>query len=103
MRPFNLATPDALLPVITMLLAATSAAADVEAAAAGSWCNRVVVNERQYNLEKLGGPHSVVVSNPSGANLHNTTYTLDICKPLVKAGDAPKEERCPDGTRGMYP
>ncbi|KAH7039895.1 autophagy-related protein 27 [Microdochium trichocladiopsis] len=83
-----------ILPLLSFLLATPAAAA-----ASTSWCNRVLVDGRQYNLEKLGGPHSVVVSNPTGATLHNTTYTLDLCKPLVKSGDGPKEERCPDGTR----
>lgn len=84
-----------MLPFLSLLLATRA----VAAAASNSWCDRVIVDGRQYNLAKLGGPHSVVVSNPTGATLHNTTYTLDICKPLVKSGDAPKEEKCPDGTR----
>jgi len=84
-----------MFPFLSLLITMPA----VATAASNSWCNRVVVDGRQYNLEKLGGPHSVVVSNPTGARLHNTTYTLDICKPLVKSGDGPKEEKCPDGTR----
>ncbi|KAI4159646.1 MAG: hypothetical protein LQ342_006413 [Letrouitia transgressa] len=31
----------------------------------------------------------------------NTTFSVDICKPLQKAKGIPKQEDCPNGTRGI--
>lgn len=68
-------------------------------------CNKIVVDDHKFNLEKLGGPHSVVTTQWNAiAETHiNTTYTLDICNTLKKSGDAPKSEQCPMGTRGELP
>ncbi|OJD13758.1 hypothetical protein AJ78_05808 [Emergomyces pasteurianus Ep9510] len=54
-------------------------------------CNRVVVDGKSWNLSPLAGPHSVynVVEHPP--TTINTTYTLDLCKPL-------KDSECPSGT-----
>ncbi len=62
-------------------------------------CNKIVADGHTFNLEKLSGPHSVVTSKYSSLSdtYHNTTYTLDVCKPLKKKG---KEKSCPNGTRG---
>ncbi|KAI2425752.1 type II membrane protein [Ophidiomyces ophidiicola] len=55
-------------------------------------CTKIVVDGKTWDLSKLGGPHSVynVVDHPP--SIINTTYTLDICKPL------PKNSQCPSGT-----
>ncbi|KAI0479482.1 autophagy-related protein 27 [Xylariaceae sp. FL0804] len=62
-------------------------------------CKRVVAGKQLYNLEKLGGPHSVVMSRAVGDIAHNTTYTVDICQPLRKKGDAKSTEQCKNGSR----
>lgn len=68
-------------------------------------CKKIVVDDHKFNLDKLGGPHSVVTTQWNAiAETHiNTTYTLDICNTLKKSGDAPKSEQCPMGTRGEHP
>ncbi|KAI0025290.1 autophagy-related protein 27 [Xylariomycetidae sp. FL0641] len=58
-------------------------------------CNHIVSDGRQYDLEKLGGPHSVVTTRLTGSVAHNTTYTLDICQPLKKKG----KNHCINGSR----
>ncbi|KAH7133355.1 autophagy-related protein 27 [Dactylonectria estremocensis] len=63
-------------------------------------CENIRVDGHSFDLSKLGGPHSVVTSRlQSSPPAHfNTTYTLDICKPLKMSGK-PKGEECPNGTR----
>lgn len=57
-------------------------------------CSKIVVDGKTWDLSKLGGPRSVynVVDHPP--SVINTTYTLDLCKPL------PKDSQCPSGTYG---
>lgn len=62
-------------------------------------CTRVVVNKIPFNLKELGGARSVVHSVDLGPSHTNTTYTIDICKPLGKAKDVKKDDQCPHGTR----
>ncbi|KAI1337332.1 autophagy-related protein 27 [Xylariaceae sp. FL0016] len=61
-------------------------------------CDHIVVDKLSYNLKELGGPHSVVMSQVVDDIAHNTTYTVDICRPLKK-GDAKKSDQCPNNTR----
>ena len=68
--------------------------------AAAFWCNNVVVDQQKYDLSGLDGAHSVVMSRDQGASFLNTTYTVDICRPLKKKGDVPKDQQCPNGSRG---
>ena len=53
-----------------------------------------------FNFKPLGGPHSLyrVKENPNG--IINTTFTIDICQRLVKQKGVPKEEDCPNNSRG---
>ncbi|KAF4589792.1 Autophagy-like protein 27 [Ophiocordyceps camponoti-floridani] len=64
-------------------------------------CENVRVDGHSFDLSQLGGPHSVVTSRYESIPdaHHNTTYTLDICKPLKKSGTVKKTEECPNGTR----
>ncbi|KAI1374766.1 autophagy-related protein 27 [Hypoxylon crocopeplum] len=62
-------------------------------------CNDIVADKQRFDLSALGGPHSVVMTHMVGEKSHNTTYTVDICRPLKKQGDAKKEEQCPNGSR----
>ncbi|KAI1106387.1 autophagy-related protein 27 [Jackrogersella minutella] len=62
-------------------------------------CNHIVANKQRFDLSALGGPHSVITSHIIGDNAHNTTYTLDICRPLKKSSDAKKDEQCVNGAQ----
>ncbi|KAF4121676.1 autophagy-related protein 27 [Geosmithia morbida] len=85
-----------LMSLSTVLLAASSTAA-----AGNLQCEKIIVDGQLFDLSKLGGPHSVVTSRwESLAETHfNTTYTVDICKPLKKSGGDKKGDQCPNGTR----
>ncbi|CAI4211863.1 unnamed protein product [Parascedosporium putredinis] len=85
----RLARADALLLSVLLATPATSML----------YCDNILVDGYGFNLEKLGGPHSVVTTLREPPSYSNTTYTVDICKPLKKSGDAPKNEQCPNGTR----
>ncbi|KAI2602317.1 autophagy-related protein 27 [Hypoxylon sp. NC1633] len=61
-------------------------------------CNQIVADKQRFDLNKLGGPHSVITSQIIDGDPHNTTYTVDICRPLKKDG-AKKQEQCPNGAR----
>lgn len=63
-------------------------------------CNHVQVDGQKFDFEPLSGPHSVVTWQDRPPYMFNTTYTLDLCAPLKKSGDAPSKEQCPNFTRG---
>jgi hypothetical protein len=72
------------------------------AAAAGNIdCGRVVVDKQSFDLRELGGARSVVHSVDNGVSYTNTTYTIDVCRPLGKAKHVKPEDQCPNGTRRM--
>jgi len=75
--------------------------ASVPAQAASLDCENVRIDGHTFNLKPLGGPHSVVTTRwEESAQTHfNTTYTVDICKPLKKSGKENKNKECPNGTR----
>lgn len=70
------------------------------AAAGNIICNQVVVDHHNFNLEELGGARYVVHGIDEGPSYRNTTYAIDICKPLGKVKDVKSENQCPHGTRG---
>lgn len=82
----------AILPLLT-LLPSLSSAVNFD-------CEHVVVEGKKFNFGALGGPHSVtnIVDHPPG--ILNTTYTVDICKPLRRTKGIPREYECPSGTQG---
>lgn len=66
-------------------------------AAAGNFhCDNVRVEGKGFDLTELGGARSIMHHYEN----HNTTFTVDICKPLGKVKGAPANEQCPNGTRG---
>lgn len=71
-------------------------------AADGSFdCHNIRKDKVPFDFSSLAGPRSVMVSDPSkSATFLNTTYTIDICRPLKRASDIPKDHQCPHGTRG---
>lgn len=62
-------------------------------------CSYIRVDQIPFNLQELGGPRSVVHSVNEGPSFTNTTYTIDLCKPLGKAKHVDKDIQCPNGTR----
>ena len=63
-------------------------------------CSDILVDKKQFNLKALEGPHSLYkVEKPLPA-IKNTTFTIDICRPLEKTKGVPKGEDCPNGSRG---
>ena len=62
-------------------------------------CNHIRTDGQSFDLSPLTGAHSVshIVSHPPSAI--NTTFTLDICKPLRRTKGVPKENECPNLTR----
>lgn len=62
-------------------------------------CEQIRDDGQSFNLKSLGGPKTVHDQEwlPSPPTIKNTTFTIDICKPLKD--DAKKGERCPSGTR----
>lgn len=66
-------------------------------------CTRIVVDKTNFNLKELGGPHSVVHGVDEGPSFSNTTYTIDLCRPLGKAKNVNSEDQCPSNTRRKSP
>ncbi|KAH8819223.1 autophagy protein-like protein Atg27 [Xylogone sp. PMI_703] len=62
-------------------------------------CHNVVVEKKAFDLSPLGGPRSALQSVPHEVTFDNTTWTIDICRPLKRAKDEPKDEQCVGGTR----
>ena len=63
-------------------------------------CRDVVANGVKFDFGELGGPHSVMHSINGTETFFNTTYTLDLCKPLERSKGVEKGKECPAGTRG---
>ena len=62
-------------------------------------CDHIRTNGISFDLHKLGGPHSVSTHDESHPPaMHNTTWTVDICKPLRKDKKLPNADQCPAGT-----
>ncbi len=64
-------------------------------------CGNIVTDGKPWDLSKLGGPRSVMTSHETPPTIHNTTYTIDICRPLKRSGEVEKGYECPGGTRGL--
>lgn len=48
-------------------------------------CGKIVTEGKEWNLSKLGGPHSVYHTVDHYPTISNTTFALDICKPLTSS------------------
>jgi hypothetical protein len=62
-------------------------------------CTDIRADGTRWKLDALGGPKSVLHSVDDGASWENTTYTIDLCKPLKRDDKVPAIEKCPGGTR----
>lgn len=70
------------------------------AIASGTYdCGKIVLKGKPYDLRELGGPKSVLQSEPRASGFKNTTFTIDICKPLKKVNS---EIKCPNFARGKF-
>lgn len=67
-------------------------------------CDHIQVDGQKFDFSSLGGPHSVIttIRNETPWEWRNTTYTLDLCKPLEKKGGGRASESCPNGSRGPF-
>ncbi|QDS77633.1 hypothetical protein FKW77_002637 [Venturia effusa] len=59
----------------------------------------VVSQGVQWNLKELGGDRTVHWVREEGITSKNTTFTIDICKPIGRKKDVDVKEQCPGGTR----
>ncbi|KAL8943220.1 MAG: hypothetical protein Q9216_001208 [Gyalolechia sp. 2 TL-2023] len=68
-------------------------------------CKDIRDNKQSFDVSALGNPISVMHSqdhSPSPTRT-NTTFTVDICKPLKRGKGIPSEEDCPMGSQaGNY-
>lgn len=63
-------------------------------------CKHIRAGGKDFNFEKLGGPKTVNDQKLTYPSITNTTFTIDICKPLPRSKDKDKhKEECPGGTR----
>ncbi|CZR65961.1 related to autophagy protein Atg27 [Phialocephala subalpina] len=68
------------------------------AIASGTYdCGNIVIKGQQWKeLKALGGPKSVLQREERASGFKNTTYTIDICKPLKREN---KDIDCPNYAR----
>ncbi|TVY71387.1 Autophagy-related protein [Lachnellula suecica] len=63
-------------------------------------CNNLLKDKVPFDFSSLGDARSVMVSNSDKSAVYtNTTYTIDLCRPLKRVGKIEKEFQCPHGTR----
>ncbi|KAL8725183.1 MAG: hypothetical protein Q9166_007513 [cf. Caloplaca sp. 2 TL-2023] len=64
-------------------------------------CSNIRDDKTSFDISPLGNPISVMTSEDHSPSptMTNTTFTIDVCKPLKKAKGIPKEEDCPNGSR----
>lgn len=66
-------------------------------------CEHIKVNDKSFDLTPLAGPHQIKYSEEVGQSVRESSYTIDLCRPLGKVKGLPSEEQCPSGTRGNGP
>ncbi|KFY70641.1 hypothetical protein V499_09024 [Pseudogymnoascus sp. VKM F-103] len=87
-------------PSITMPTLLSLLLVPLSAAALGTIdCSKMLADKHNFDLSVLDGPHSVMHGVEQPPSFLNTTYTINICRPLVPDSDVKKEERCPGPTR----
>ena len=81
------------LPSVFLLLPSLIAAVSID-------CGDIRIDRKPFNLKPLDGPHSLYRVKEHETNIKNTTFSLDICRPLEKTKGVPKDEDCPNNSRG---
>ena len=66
-------------------------------------CSDIRVDRTPFDLKPLDGPHNIYKVKEHPNSITNTTFTINICRPLTKNKDVPKDEDCPNGSRGKFP
>lgn len=92
----------ATLASLLLLLTPTTHAAETAKPPPAFSCDKLEVGPHTYDFRGLAGPHTVVTHEYARPTYHNTTYTLDLCAPLMRKGEVPSDEVCPEGTRGTF-
>jgi hypothetical protein len=82
------------LPAILLLSATTATAVSLD-------CKNVVVKGQHFDLSELAGPRAVHLIEDTPPSLSNTTFTVDICNPLKRTKNVPKDNECQTGTYGI--
>lgn len=62
-------------------------------------CDHIRIDKQSFTLSALAGPKTVHQTRSTPPSITNTTFTIDLCDPLRKLSDVPKEEQCQAGTR----
>ncbi|KAK3168705.1 hypothetical protein OEA41_005153 [Lepraria neglecta] len=62
-------------------------------------CSDIRVDRTPFNLKPLDGPHNIYKVKEHPNSITNTTFTINICRPLEKNKGVPKDEDCPNGSR----
>lgn len=86
-----------LLPTLVFLLPAT-----LPLSSGLLNCKDTIIDGKHYTFSALDGPHSVTWSRQHPPSIVNTTFTIDICKPLRRTKGVPKGDECRSGTRGSF-
>ena len=68
------------------------------AAAKSSWDCQVTIDKVRFNLQALGGLHTLGVSHATPPTVTNTTYAVDLCAALPIDKEIDAAEQCPEGT-----
>jgi len=68
-------------------------------ASPGFDCSNIVRDGGRWNLKELGGARSVHWIRPGEPTTKNFTFTMDICRPLLRHRGVPAQDECPGNTR----
>lgn len=66
-------------------------------------CDQARIDGKSFDFSALDGPHSVNWRRDQPRSIVNTTFTIDICKPLRRTKGVPKGDECRSGTQGTFP
>lgn len=76
---------------LPILFSAVSSAISID-------CDHIRVDGKKYDFSSISGPHSVMVSDTKHPPaISNTTYTVDLCRPLRKIKGIPNQDQCENG------
>ncbi|KAI9892716.1 MAG: hypothetical protein M1814_001136 [Vezdaea aestivalis] len=68
----------------SLLLLFLSALFTSPSSATNPGCDRILAKGKSFDLSGLKGPHSFWVDEENSPHKYNSTYTLDICRPLER-------------------
>jgi hypothetical protein len=65
-------------------------------------CHLILQEGIKFDISELGGARSAVHNEILDLSTTNTTYTINVCRPLGKVKGNKAEEQCPNGSRSKY-